>query len=57
MDRQTLLICRGAMARETVSLVGDSGYILNSVHNIQPEVPLKNVVAMYDEGRNYVYRK
>ena len=34
----------------------DGGYVLNSVHNIQPEVPPENVVAMFDEGRTYPYR-
>ena len=30
------------------------GYILNSVHNIQPDVPPENVVAMLEEAGDYV---
>ncbi|MDP6788826.1 MAG: uroporphyrinogen decarboxylase family protein [Rhodospirillales bacterium] len=44
--------------RRIIDILGkDGGYILNTVHNIQPEVPPENVVAMYDEGCNYAYRK
>ena len=31
------------------------GYILNSVHNIQFEVPPENIVAMFDTGLNHRY--
>ena len=31
------------------------GYVLNSVHNIQPEVPPENVVAMFDTGMAHRY--
>ena len=29
----------------------NDGYVLNSVHNIQLELPPENIVVMYDEGR------
>jgi uroporphyrinogen decarboxylase len=29
------------------------GYVLNAVHNIQPDVPPENIVAMYEHGRTY----
>lgn len=29
------------------------GYVLNSVHNIQDDVPVENIVAMFDEAREY----
>ena len=32
-------------------LAPGGGYVLNSVHNIQPDVPPANVVAMYDHGK------
>jgi len=32
-------------------LGGGGGYMLAAVHNIQPEVPLENVLAMYDAGK------
>ncbi|MDP6566289.1 MAG: uroporphyrinogen decarboxylase family protein [Alphaproteobacteria bacterium] len=31
------------------------GYVLNSVHNIQFEVPPENIVAMFDAGLNHRY--
>ncbi|MBC7337698.1 MAG: hypothetical protein H5U01_15715, partial [Clostridia bacterium] len=30
------------------------GYILGAVHNIQPDVPLENVLTMYRHAREYV---
>lgn len=32
---------------------GGSGYIFNQVHNIQPNVPPENVIAMLDAARDY----
>jgi uroporphyrinogen decarboxylase len=29
------------------------GYILGAVHNIQPEVPVGNIIAMYQAGKEY----
>jgi uroporphyrinogen decarboxylase len=29
------------------------GYVLNAVHNIQPDVSPENIIAMYDHGREY----
>jgi uroporphyrinogen decarboxylase len=40
--------------RRIIDILGkDGGYVLNSVHNIQPDVPPENVVAMFDEARAY----
>jgi uroporphyrinogen decarboxylase len=37
---------------ETVNILGENGgYILAAVHNIQPGVPPKNVISMYDTAR------
>jgi uroporphyrinogen decarboxylase len=30
------------------------GYVLGAVHNIQPDVPLENILAMYRHAREYV---
>ena len=31
------------------SILGrDGGYVLSAVHNIQPEVPPENIIAMFD---------
>jgi uroporphyrinogen decarboxylase len=47
------------VAEETkhiISVLGKGGgYVLNSVHNIQPEVPPENIVAMFETGRNHRY--
>ncbi len=38
--------------RRIVRILGKGGgYVLNPVHNIQPDVPPENVVAMYDAIR------
>jgi len=29
------------------------GYVFSQVHNIQPEVPIENILAMYDAYQNY----
>jgi uroporphyrinogen decarboxylase len=29
------------------------GYILGAVHDIQPDVPVENIIAMYEAGREY----
>jgi len=31
------------------------GYVLNSVHNIQADVPADNIIAMFDTARQYRY--
>jgi uroporphyrinogen decarboxylase len=33
----------------------DGGYVLTSVHNIQPDVPTENVLALFQAGRECVY--
>jgi uroporphyrinogen decarboxylase len=44
--------------RRIISILGEGGgYVLNSVHNIQPEVPPENVVAMFEEGMKHRYAK
>lgn len=43
-----------AAVRQSVDCLGQSGgYVLNSVHNIQDDVPVENIVAMFDEARGY----
>ena len=40
--------------RRMIDLMGrHGGYVLNSVHNIQGDVPAENIVAMFDEARTY----
>jgi uroporphyrinogen decarboxylase len=40
--------------RRIIDCMGEGGgYILTSVHNIQPDVPPENIVAMFEEARSY----
>jgi len=42
--------------RHIIDVLGKGGgYILNSVHNIQAEVPPENIVAMFETGFNHRY--
>ena len=41
-----------AEVRKMIEELGsDGGYILTAVHNIQPDVPPENIIAMYDEAK------
>ena len=43
-----------AEVRRMIDCLGkDGGYIFNSVHNIQNDVPAENVIAMFDEALSY----
>jgi uroporphyrinogen-III decarboxylase len=43
------------MVRSLVDTFGTGGgFVFASCHNIQPDVPLANVLAIFDEARNYV---
>lgn len=39
--------------RRVADLAPGGGYVLCAVHNIQPDVPPENVVAMYEAGKTY----
>jgi uroporphyrinogen decarboxylase len=42
---------RHEVARRIRDLAPGGGYVLNSVHNIQPGVPVENILAMFEYGR------
>jgi uroporphyrinogen decarboxylase len=44
---------RREVERMIDTLGRDGGYVLGAVHNIQPDVPCENVVAMYEHARQY----
>lgn len=44
---------RDAVRHTADCLSRNGGYVLNSVHNIQNDVPVENIVAMFDEARKY----
>jgi uroporphyrinogen decarboxylase len=47
-----------AAVRSTIDeLSPGGGYILAGVHNLQPDVPPDNIVAMYDEALRYGHSK
>ena len=39
--------------RRIADLAPGGGYVLAAVHNIQPDVPVENILAMYEAGREY----
>ncbi|HHF09136.1 MAG TPA: hypothetical protein ENL28_00815 [Candidatus Atribacteria bacterium] len=39
--------------RTRIDQLGPEGYVLTSVHDIQPDVPPESVVAMFEEARTY----
>jgi uroporphyrinogen decarboxylase len=40
---------------DLVEVMGEGGgYILSAVHNIQPDVPLENILAMFEHAREYI---
>ncbi len=47
-----------AETRRIIEVLGKGGgYVLNSVHNIQSEVPPENIVAMFEAGLEHRYTK
>ena len=37
-----------------IDILGEGGgFVLNSVHNIQNDIPIANIIAMFDAGRNH----
>ena len=43
------------MVEQRIEELGEGGgYVLCAVHNIQPDVPLENILAMYRHAREYV---
>jgi uroporphyrinogen decarboxylase len=45
---------KAEVERRIEDLGPDGGYVLCAVHNVQPEVPTENIVAMYRHAREYV---
>jgi uroporphyrinogen decarboxylase len=47
----------GEVKEEAERRIGDlgegGGYVLNTVHNIQPDVPVENILALYEAGREF----
>ena len=43
-----------AVERCIESMDESGGYVLGSVHNLQPDVPIENILAMFEHAREYV---
>lgn len=52
-NRRELIHISDRTARSAMGKGG--GYVLNSVHCIEPEVPPENIVAMFDVGLAHSY--
>jgi uroporphyrinogen decarboxylase len=46
---------RAEVKRRISDFAPGGGYILSAVHNIQPDVPVENVLAMYEAGKEFGY--
>jgi len=44
---------KAEVERMIETLGAGGGYILGAVHNIQPDVPIENILAMYTHAREY----
>lgn len=60
IDTQRTL-CQGSVAEvrseveRRIEVLGrGGGYVLGAVHNIQPDVPVENILAMYEHARAYM---
>ncbi len=42
---------RAEVDRRVEVLGRDGGYVLCPVHNVQPDVPVENLLALYERGR------
>jgi uroporphyrinogen decarboxylase len=53
LSRGSVEDVRAEAERRIEELGRDGGYVLGAVHNIQPDVPTENVLAMYYHAREY----
>lgn len=53
LPRGTPAEVKAETKRRLADLMPGGGYILNSVHNIQPDVPPENILAMFEAGMEY----
>ena len=44
---------RDEVRRRIEQLAPGGGFVFNQVHNIQPDVPVENILAMYEAVREY----
>lgn len=51
MPHGTVNDVKAEVRRRIGDLSVGGGYVLNAVHNIQPDVPVENIIAMYEAGQ------
>ena len=55
LPRGSISEVKAEVERRIKELGENGGYILGAVHNIQTDVPLDNILAMYQYGRDYIH--
>jgi uroporphyrinogen decarboxylase len=53
LPRATPAVVRDAVRRSMEAFKPGGGYVFNSVHNLQPDVPPQNILAMFDAAREF----
>ncbi len=53
LPRGTVEDVNAEVRRRIGDLADDGGYVVAAVHNLQPDVPPENILAMYDFAREY----
>jgi uroporphyrinogen decarboxylase len=53
MPKGTTQEVRAEAKKRIEDLAPGGGYILGAVHNIQPEVPVENIIAMFEAAKEY----
>ena len=53
LPRGTTEEVKAEVRRRIRDFAPGGGYILGAVHDIQPDVPVENIIAMYEAGREY----
>ena len=53
MPRGTPEEVKAEVKRRIRDFAPGGGYVMTAVHNLQPDVPLENILAMYEAGKEY----
>lgn len=54
LPRGSVAEVKAEVERRIEELGAGGGYVLGAVHNIQPDVPVENIIVMYRHAREYV---
>jgi uroporphyrinogen decarboxylase len=53
LPKGTTTEVKDEVKRRIGDLAPGGGYVLAAVHNLQPDVPLENILSMYDAAKEY----